>query len=969
MVNPANRHNIRWVAPAPLWGERSAWMRLPEQQLMTQPLVLRFANDLFMDEMIAMLTHTPWRLTEWVARPETWRNPMPTPKPVEITRPPIPAPEGYNGTKRLIRNHDRQTRKAQIRELTRTPATAPCLPADDPIKLYPAAHQRYYVVTGSLVCEQKGYPDHLLDLSCDERATFVVRALKENAAGVAEEYAFVATASGMAWRRAGPHDEENAAVRRLLPNEEQLALFPLTYPDRCERFRQLFGGLIPVNKRDAWLAAPAHAGGQAAAIAGPVPAADDGGDPYREILYSDVIAPWKALIEQAETEKRRNSPSASMFPGFDGNDPAARLNRIGDIRSARDAIQSSSWYVLLDFARFLRDHLPNVWAELHAADPAPPAAAAPSPLSEDEAKLVNALVQTTMDPRMLLELAVENLAVSGYETGTNVSLWDRIIDFWKLDTHLHLCRVLYGSDSHAEALEAKVADDPWLSMAFRQMCLTRLASLRSDAHDSFFDLARTLGDALPALPSAAVQGDWPAAGTDIGRLIDILKKIKLPSLHNTLHQTFRATQADAVPPGKSMWDLLQFHWRFQAHVDRHIDRIRPDEIADYLHAGRTADGAPINTALLEKAYGVAASGAWYPFLQFAADIETHCPQLHAAALREVFGQPATPDPATRALIAFLRMQVIDEAVGNLLFLPNKDGRNVRIVRRLSDALVAIPAFSDGLETLDTPYDRSLAEVGEDNGIDARWPDFLFPLTDPAPSLSAAQGHVVPRLAADDPAAGQGEADISEGLDHMADLLDRLVRMAKQLSGDHLPGGLHPSPLLDMQNVRFVVRLVFERPQCANLFPPLVSQATCRLEMAPFFDPDAPARPVRIRMPMDISPAGLRKYKKNAMFLFSDLMCGTVKKTKKLTLADLVLSVLPWPFHKRLPNVGKAGPCRSKDETFGMFCSLSIPIVTLCALIVLTIMVNLLNIFFKWMPWFFMCFPLPGIPGLKAKDKG
>jgi len=176
-----------------------------------------------------------------------------------------------------------------------------------------------------------------------------------------------------------------------------------------------------------------------------------------------------------------------------------------------------------------------------------------------------------------------------------------------------------------------------------------------------------------------------------------------------------------------------------------------------------------------------------------------------------------------------------------------------------------------------------------------------------------------------------------------------------------------SDLLLDKEPRFVIRFVFERPQCGTLFQPLVSQPTCQLEMAPLFDPEAPSRPVRIRMPLDISPAGLRKYQKNAILLFSDLMCGKIKKIKKLTLADLVLSVLPWPFHKDLPKIEEIGPCRSKGETLGMFCSLSIPIVTLCAMILVFIMVTLFDIFFKWIPWFFMCFPLPGLSNLKGKD--
>jgi hypothetical protein len=49
----------------------------------------------------------------------------------------------------------------------------------------------------------------------------------------------------------------------------------------------------------------------------------------------------------------------------------------------------------------------------------------------------------------------------------------------------------------------------------------------------------------------------------------------------------------------------------------------------------------------------------------------------------------------------------------------------------------------------------------------------------------------------------------------------------------------------------------------------------------------------------------------------------------------------------------------------MICSLSIPIITLCALFLLMIMVALLNFIFFWLPFFLVCFP---IPGLKAKSK-
>lgn len=81
------------------------------------------------------------------------------------------------------------------------------------------------------------------------------------------------------------------------------------------------------------------------------------------------------------------------------------------------------------------------------------------------------------------------------------------------------------------------------------------------------------------------------------------------------------------------------------------------------------------------------------------------------------------------------------------------------------------------------------------------------------------------------------------------------------------------------------------------------------------------------------------------------------------MVDLVLSVLPWPFHKDL-GMGSGGPCKSGSIDIGMICSLSIPIITICALILLMIIVSLLDFIFRWMPYFIMCFPIPGLKGKK-----
>ena len=46
----------------------------------------------------------------------------------------------------------------------------------------------------------------------------------------------------------------------------------------------------------------------------------------------------------------------------------------------------------------------------------------------------------------------------------------------------------------------------------------------------------------------------------------------------------------------------------------------------------------------------------------------------------------------------------------------------------------------------------------------------------------------------------------------------------------------------------------------------------------------------------------------------------------------------------------------------MICSLSIPIITICALILLMIIVSLLDLIFRWLPFFVICFPVPESEG-------
>jgi hypothetical protein len=110
---------------------------------------------------------------------------------------------------------------------------------------------------------------------------------------------------------------------------------------------------------------------------------------------------------------------------------------------------------------------------------------------------------------------------------------------------------------------------------------------------------------------------------------------------------------------------------------------------------------------------------------------------------------------------------------------------------------------------------------------------------------------------------------------------------------------------------------------------------------PFFDPDAPARPIRIPAPVDTSIEGLRKFPKNVSVLISNQLRQQMQRVDGIKLQQL--------------DDGDVGPELPLD--LGMICQLSIPIITICALILLMIIVSLLNIVFWWLPFFKICRPL------------
>ena len=139
---------------------------------------------------------------------------------------------------------------------------------------------------------------------------------------------------------------------------------------------------------------------------------------------------------------------------------------------------------------------------------------------------------------------------------------------------------------------------------------------------------------------------------------------------------------------------------------------------------------------------------------------------------------------------------------------------------------------------------------------------------------------------------------------------------------------------------YVIRCVFERPRCPEPERLRLSRPSRAFTLAPFHDPDAPFRPARIPTPVDTSLEGLRKHPKSVAVTISKQLRAQMERIEGIKLSDLDSGDVP------------AGD----GVSLGMICQLSIPIITICALILLMIIVALLNIVFFWLPFFKICLP-------------
>jgi hypothetical protein len=152
-----------------------------------RPALLRFAVDDFMGTLRDTLTRDPGALDRYRVRPETWKS-------------------------------------ASDWAETAVPGLS------EAVKLYQPAHQRFYLVTASLVCRMRGLPDRRVRPQQQERAAIVIRRVEPtNPRGTVDitrpksfrELAWCGPAAGWAVLEGG------------LPEgliEEKLPMFPVTFP-------------------------------------------------------------------------------------------------------------------------------------------------------------------------------------------------------------------------------------------------------------------------------------------------------------------------------------------------------------------------------------------------------------------------------------------------------------------------------------------------------------------------------------------------------------------------------------------------------------------------------------------------------------------------------------------------------------------------------------------------------------------
>jgi hypothetical protein len=422
-----------------------------------------------------------------------------------------------------------------------------------------------------------------------------------------------------------------------------------------------------------------------------------------------------------------------------------------------------------------------------------------------------------------------------------------------------------------------------------------------------------------------------------------------------------ASNGNGTSPGATKKTARKLHFRTQIAEPWKSLLERADAVSRLKSDSSPAPSVADMVTAVKESREQIQTMSWYILLDLSKYLSQYLPNLWAVILDDKKDETALKNSPNEAAL-YVALKGITPTPALKTALANASYLEKDVVATMVVALrkLAGEGWGEKLERVAESYDRNAPHV--------LYPKFLFPLADPEQTPPLGPETVTPAPtpadesgeaeALDQPSTPQAVRDRQKRVDNLVALV---VRALPAEDGTPAPAPpLASQPVLDTREGQFVIRCVYERPLCGPLDPPVLSEPTAAFQMAGFFDPDAPARPIRIALPIDTTPAGLRKFDKNTVFMISDALCGQIQRMRGITFGDLVLSVLPWPFHKDLSSkVPKMAPCKTGNGVeLGMMCTLSIPIITICALILLMIIVLLFDFIFKWIPLFIMCFPLP-----------
>ncbi len=318
---------VKWVKPAPLWQQGDSTMPIP--------YLAEFTTDRFMPEFLDMMAGKA-ALALNLPQDSTMITPV-LPKDTTVTTVPVET---------LI----------------------------SVFKLYQPLHQRYYLVTGSLVCRHLGLPDHTVDRKNREKTSFVIRRkalVTINNQTLTVEQGWVNEGPQKGWHTVtdnmGGLDPFSLLSNKLF-TEERLPLHPVKVlpqvatplgeaiiPSRFNSTlpsfvstepRTVYHGYIPAGNREKYLFAPAE---DIAAliqdrIDNPISGDPPIDDPRLEEVYSSVIGPWLGMYTDLYSEPPVTPPN----------------------NTNASTQQATSLTILLNLGDFLQKNLPTLFSALLA---------------------------------------------------------------------------------------------------------------------------------------------------------------------------------------------------------------------------------------------------------------------------------------------------------------------------------------------------------------------------------------------------------------------------------------------------------------------------------------------------------------------------------------------------------------------------------------------------------------------------